>query len=109
MKNSANPELHFHLYLCQSCKNFKQNFALFTEGSIVKGRIIQIRDREVLVDIGYKSEGAIPKSEFEEPEKIKIGDEIQVYLNALKMTKVWSFSQRESRSTPKLGTHCKNL
>jgi small subunit ribosomal protein S1 len=52
----------------------------FTEGSIVKGRIIQIRDREVLVDIGYKSEGAISKNEFEEPENIKIGDEIQVLL-----------------------------
>lgn len=52
----------------------------FVEGTIVKGRIIQVRDREVLVDIGYKSEGIIPKTEFDEPEKIKIGDEIQVLL-----------------------------
>ena len=32
----------------------------FKEGSIVKGRILEIRPREVLVDIGYKSEGVIP-------------------------------------------------
>ena len=31
----------------------------FKEGSIVKGRILEIRNREVLVDIGYKSEGVI--------------------------------------------------
>ena len=38
----------------------------FKEGSIVKGRILEIRPREVLVDIGYKSEGAISKGEFDD-------------------------------------------
>ena len=38
----------------------------FREGSIVKGRILEIRPREVLVDIGYKSEGVISSSEFED-------------------------------------------
>jgi len=37
----------------------------FKEGSIVKGRILEIRPREVVVDIGYKSEGIIPTSEFD--------------------------------------------
>jgi hypothetical protein len=32
----------------------------YKEGSIVKGRILEVRPREVLVDIGYKSEGIIP-------------------------------------------------
>ena len=36
----------------------------FREGSIVKGRILEVRPREVLVDIGYKSEGVIPITEF---------------------------------------------
>ena len=40
----------------------------FKEGSIVKGRILEIRPREVLVDIGYKSEGVIPAAEFDEIE-----------------------------------------
>ena len=38
----------------------------FKEGSIVKGRVLEIRPREVLVDIGYKSEGVIPASEFDD-------------------------------------------
>ncbi|MGZ5020393.1 MAG: S1 RNA-binding domain-containing protein, partial [Chthoniobacterales bacterium] len=38
----------------------------FKEGSIVKGRILEIRPREVLVDIGYKSEGVIPTHEFDD-------------------------------------------
>ena len=55
----------------------------FKEGSIVKGRILEIRNREVLVDIGYKSEGVIPLSEFDEPDEIQVGDEIEVLLERL--------------------------
>ncbi|MDZ4742121.1 MAG: 30S ribosomal protein S1 [Verrucomicrobiota bacterium] len=55
----------------------------FTEGSIITGRILEIRGREVLVDIGYKSEGIIPTDEFDEPTEIKIGDEIEVLLEQL--------------------------
>ena len=42
----------------------------FVEGSIVKGTVIDVRQNEVLVDIGYKSEGLIPKYEFLDPESI---------------------------------------
>ncbi len=55
----------------------------FAEGSIVKGRIVAVREREVLVDIGYKSEGIIPKHQFEEPNEVKIGDQVQVYIERL--------------------------
>lgn len=55
----------------------------FAEGSIIKGTIIEIRGREVLVDIGYKSEGVIPLDEFDEPEEIKVSDEIDVLLELL--------------------------
>src|SRR5262245_20632187 len=57
--------------------------AAVTEGSVVKGRIIDIRNNEVLVDIGYKSEGIIPKYEFMEPEELKLGDEIEVLLERI--------------------------
>ena len=50
----------------------------FKEGSIVKGRVLEIRPREVLVDIGYKSEGVIPSSEFEDIESMEVGDEVEV-------------------------------
>jgi small subunit ribosomal protein S1 len=57
-------------------------FREFREGSIVKGTILEIRPQVVLVDIGYKSEGAIPANEFEDDE-IEIGDEIEVLLEKL--------------------------
>ena len=55
-------------------------FKEFREGSIVKGTILEIRPQIVLVDVGYKSEGAIPSNEFEDDE-IEIGDEIEVLLD----------------------------
>lgn len=55
----------------------------FKEGSIVKGRILEIRPREVLVDIGYKSEGAISRSEFDDIEDLQVGDEVEVLLERL--------------------------
>src|ERR1700746_2785025 len=55
----------------------------FKEGSIVKGRILEIRPREVLVDIGYKSEGVIPVSEFEDSDEVEVGDEVEVLLERL--------------------------
>jgi small subunit ribosomal protein S1 len=55
----------------------------FKEGSIVKGRILEIRSREVLVDIGYKSEGVIPSSEFDDMDQVEVGDEVEVLLERL--------------------------
>lgn len=60
----------------QSTKNYK-------EGSIVKGHILEIRPKEFLIDIGYKSEGVVPASEFEDPSEIEIGDEVEVLLERL--------------------------
>src|SRR6476620_9903147 len=56
-----------------------KSFRDFKEGSIVKGRILEVRNREVLVDIGYKSEGVISLSEFEDDE-LQVGDEVEVLL-----------------------------
>ena len=55
----------------------------YKEGSIVKGRILEVRPREFLVDIGYKSEGVIPASEFEDLSDVEVGDEIEVLLERL--------------------------
>ena len=55
----------------------------FAEGSIVKGRILQKRTNEILVDIGYKSEGVISLSEFEDGEPLEVGSEVEVLLERL--------------------------
>ncbi|MBM3247963.1 MAG: 30S ribosomal protein S1 [Candidatus Omnitrophica bacterium] len=55
----------------QSLKNIK-------EGQIVKGKIVSITGGDVLVDIGYKSEGVIPLREFPGSDKIAVGQETDV-------------------------------
>ncbi len=57
-------------------------FREFKEGTIVNGIIIDIRPQVILVDIGYKSEGAIPTAEFED-EEIEVGDGVEVLLMKL--------------------------
>jgi len=58
------------------------SFRELSEGSIVKGKILEIKPQVILVDIGYKSEGAIPSNEFED-EDIQVGDEVEVLLEKL--------------------------
>jgi len=55
----------------------------FEADTILKGRVIDIVNDDVIVDVGYKSEGVISKSEFENPEEIDIGDEVEVLLDGV--------------------------
>ncbi|MFZ0826949.1 MAG: 30S ribosomal protein S1 [Verrucomicrobiia bacterium] len=62
----------------------KQSGSLpFAAGNIVKGTIIELRPKEVLVDIGYKSEGVIPTNEFIDTNALKVGDVIDVLIEKL--------------------------
>src|ERR1700745_512929 len=62
----------------------KQRGALpFAAGNIGKGTIIEVRPKEVLVDIGYKSEGVISANECEDIKVVKVGDEIDVLIEKL--------------------------
>ena len=59
---------------------YEESFSGKNEGEIVQGRVVGIHPQEVLVDIGFKSEGAIPIREFSDPETIAIGNEVEVFL-----------------------------
>ncbi|PIQ83525.1 MAG: 30S ribosomal protein S1 [Candidatus Omnitrophica bacterium CG11_big_fil_rev_8_21_14_0_20_63_9] len=59
---------------------YAQSLRVITEGQIVKGRIINLTQQDVLVDIGFKSEGLISRSEFSDPASLKVGDEVEVYV-----------------------------
>ena len=61
----------------------KQGNVRFAEEEIVKGKVIEIRQKEVLVDIGYKSEGSISTNEFDEDDPPKVGDEVEVLIERL--------------------------
>ncbi len=58
-------------------------FDKLKEGSIIKGTINEIRQTEVVVDIGGKSEGMISASEFADLGDLQIGEEIEIYLEKL--------------------------
>ena len=51
-------------------------------GEVVEGTVTGITKREVLVNIGYKSEGVIPVSEFRYNPDLKVGDKIEVYVES---------------------------
>ena len=53
----------------------------FEEGEVVRGRVVHVGSGEILVDVGYKSEGTIAVEEFR-GRLPKVGDEIEVYLEA---------------------------
>jgi small subunit ribosomal protein S1 len=55
----------------------------FAPGEIVIGTVIEVRPKEVLVDIGYKSEGSISGGEFEDLSAVKVGDQIDVLIEKL--------------------------
>ena len=52
------------------------------ENEVVDGTVTAINDREVVVNIGYKSEGIIPRSEFRYAPDLKVGDTVEVFIES---------------------------
>jgi len=50
-------------------------------GQILKGRIVELTKDFVVIDVGLKSEGLVPTSEFLEPQDMYLGNEVEVYLD----------------------------
>ena len=61
----------------------KQSTMRFAAGEIVKGTVIEVRPKEVLIDIGYKSEGVINGNEFIDIKTVKVGDIVDVLIEKL--------------------------
>ena len=64
-------------------KMYEPTLCDIQEGEIVGGKVMGVTKEDVIVDVGFKSEGIIPISEFPEPINVKVGDEIEVYLDAI--------------------------
>jgi small subunit ribosomal protein S1 len=62
---------------------FEKNVSTIKEDQLIKGKIIKIVKDEVLVDIGFKSFGVVPKAELINAESYRIGDEIDVYIEKM--------------------------
>ena len=59
---------------------YSNTFGYIAEHSLIAGRVVGMNERDVLIDIGFKSEGIIDRSEFSENDLPTIGDQVQVYL-----------------------------
>src|SRR5919109_4245306 len=62
---------------------YNGTLASIEEGEIVKSRVLEIRDNMVVLDIGFKSEGTVPREEFKDLPDLKPGDEVEVLLEHL--------------------------
>lgn len=70
----------------EMCSLYEETMVNIEEGEVVKGTIIKITDNDVLIDVGYKSEGTIPLDEFKRHDEIsnlKVGDILDVYLESI--------------------------
>jgi small subunit ribosomal protein S1 len=61
-------------------KMYFSTFGDISENSLIQGRVVGMNDRDVLIDIGFKSEGLIDRAEFKNEELPSIGDQVEVYL-----------------------------
>ena len=64
-------------------KLYSESFRDVKEGELVKGKIVRIQGDLVILDVGFKSEGAVSKLEFNSPEEMKIGREVEVVLESV--------------------------
>jgi small subunit ribosomal protein S1 len=73
-----------------SAEEYEQMLALYegtlqsiVEGEIVKSKVLRVTDTHVILDVGFKSEGAVPIDEFKDPAQLEPGQEVEVFLERL--------------------------
>jgi small subunit ribosomal protein S1 len=62
---------------------YEETMGNLSEGEIVRGTVLSVGEKDVLVDIGFKSEGVINASEFPDLSQVKPGEKIEVYLERM--------------------------
>ncbi len=62
---------------------YDRTFTNIHEGEIVKGKVVAITGNGVAIDIGFKSEGIVPLTEFPNIDELKPGDEVEVFLESV--------------------------
>ena len=61
-------------------KIYDQTLNAIKDKEVVEGTVISINKREVVVNVGYKSDGIVPMSEFRYNPELKVGDKVEVYV-----------------------------
>lgn len=61
---------------------YNQSIKIIREGEVIRGKIVVLRPKEVLVDVGFKSEGVVPISEFS-PTDLEVGKELDFLIESI--------------------------
>ncbi len=85
MATNPNPSVNVDLENMPSMDQLLEQGArsAFQAGRIVSGRIAEKRDNGVLLDIGYKAEGFVPREEFRDWDSLQVGQTVDVYLEEI--------------------------
>ncbi|MFZ1948087.1 MAG: S1 RNA-binding domain-containing protein, partial [bacterium] len=62
---------------------YEQSFKEIDEGEIVTGRVVKVTESDILIDVGFKSEGVVSLGEFGDNPTVRVGDEIEVFLEKM--------------------------
>ncbi len=62
---------------------YEKTFNVIKENEIAKGKVVAISGNDVLIDIGFKSDGRVSIDEFPDPDNIKIGDELEIFVEKI--------------------------
>jgi small subunit ribosomal protein S1 len=81
------PDLYDEQYTdeeyAQMMELYEGTLQQIAEGEIVRSKVLRVTDTHVILDVGFKSEGAVPIEQFKEPGSISPGDEVEVFLEKL--------------------------
>lgn len=61
---------------------YNESIKMISEGAIVKGKVVSVKQKEVLIDVGFKSEGVVPITEFKQDELV-VGGELDFFVNSI--------------------------
>jgi len=62
-------------------EQYNNTFNPVTEKEVVKGVVVAINDKDVVVNIGFKSDGMVPRTEFRDMPDLKVGDNVEVFVD----------------------------
>jgi len=83
----------------------------YSVNTVLEGRVVNVTDDEVMIDVGYKSEGVVPKAEWPDPDSVKVGDRVEVLLEAVEdEAGIVQLSKRKAdriRAWERITTRCK--
>jgi small subunit ribosomal protein S1 len=78
---------------------YDNTLSILQEKEVVDGKVISMNKREVVVDIGYKSDGIVSINEFRYNPVLKVGDKVEVYVETLEDKKgQLTLSHKKARS-----------